>query len=1118
MSQHSSKKSRARRRHLVISVPLALSIALGALSVLRRSRPDAAQRGRVPNVGQAAGDQPARDGRLVGAPERKYLQQPGKDVSLLQAVTAARFGLKRQVRDPFGEAGSGYLGMSHYQNLNAWFGDDGMTLRPAVTDQERAHAWRLAMRLTAYGYGSQLIVAPPIVSHQVKNNRIEYQRADNCELQTATSDSQTHARSNPQSAIRNPQFVEWYENRAAGIEQGFTVATRPERRVDTPINEPLRLIVGLSGDLRARLQSQGQGIELLAPDGKPVLSYSKLVAVDASGKQLEARMETSSAGTEIVLIVNDHDAQYPIVIDPLVTNLKDKLNAIDGKVNDIFGCDVAISGDTIIVGAAFDDSDTGLVDKGAAYIFVRQGAKWYQRKMLTASDGKAEDQFGCAVDISGDTAVVGARYADLSGVFAEGKAYVFTRSPQSYTVWTEQKLIADPPAVNPPLSAHFGFSVAIDGNVLVIGAPNELGRILPELARLGSAYIFTRSGPFWTQQQALRGTYNLSLQGEFGYSVAVSGDTVIVGAPGDYHELSPDFMHIRKGAAYVFVRSGLEWTEQKKLVGSSPQANDAFGFAVGIDGDTAIIGASARDHNGNVDQGGVSVFERIGTAWGGELELSAGDGGANDYAGSAVAISGDKALVGAFRHDVNDQVDQGVAYLLVRNGQTWARVQTLTEGAGGDSFGVSTDIDRDSIVVGSLYGDGAVADQGAVYIYNAPDSDGDGLPDDWEKYGITVEGVKIDLKAMGADPLHKDIFVHLDWMHSSTGVAYTPNPRAIKMVVDAFATAPVENPDRKPGVRLHVDFGRDSIMDPVLKKTWGPLSKAGEVPFQVELGSFDDPERKHYNWTAFDAVKALKFGPAKRSDVFHYALFCNTMAVDLDMLGLSKAQPDADFLVALGAYKKKNGAIFHTPLQEAIGFMHELGHNLGLDHGGGDAINHKPNYISIMNYLFNLTGLLNSKGKPRKLDYSRGTLPDLNERNLDELVGISDPEQHLTRWSSRTRRDVPFGSNRCINNYDLFHKFLTYPATDWNCDGAPTTAPVVADINGDGSCLFASTGSLHTSACNGSNNPHCDDEIIRERMSPATTASVTPWLCSQISSCRILSSFSRMFWSDSTTG
>ena len=147
--------------------------------------------------------------QITGAAARQYLQEPGEGQSLMQAITAARFGLKSQERGPFGETGRGYLGMSHEQNLNAWFAEDGVTVRPTVSENERERAWHLDLRLKAYGYGSELVSAPPIVSQHVKDNRIEYERAgiSNFKFQISNSRIFAFPIGNRQSAIDNYRVV-----------------------------------------------------------------------------------------------------------------------------------------------------------------------------------------------------------------------------------------------------------------------------------------------------------------------------------------------------------------------------------------------------------------------------------------------------------------------------------------------------------------------------------------------------------------------------------------------------------------------------------------------------------------------------------------------------------------------------------------------------------------------------------------------------------------------------------------------------------------------------------------------------------------------------------------------
>src|SRR5436190_7213014 len=181
--------------------------AVGLFGAALLSRPP------VPTKATRPQSQAARV-QLSGEQARVYLEQSGEGKSLAQALTAARFGLAWQESAPGDKkTGGGYLGMSHEQNLNVWFGQDGVTVRPTLSEERRDQGWTSALHLERWGYGKQLADVPPIISRKVKENRIEYGRAS----------------FNPKSEIRNPQLTEWYENRAEGIEQGFTLNERPTR-------------------------------------------------------------------------------------------------------------------------------------------------------------------------------------------------------------------------------------------------------------------------------------------------------------------------------------------------------------------------------------------------------------------------------------------------------------------------------------------------------------------------------------------------------------------------------------------------------------------------------------------------------------------------------------------------------------------------------------------------------------------------------------------------------------------------------------------------------------------------------------------------------------------------
>ena len=260
-------------------------------------------------------------------------------------------------------------------------------------------------------------------------------------------------------------------------------------------------------------------------------------------------------------------------------NQQTKLNAGDAATDDQFGRSVAVSGDTAVIGA-WRDNDGG-TNSGSAYVFTRSGEVWSQQAKLTASDPAAFDRFGSSVAISGDTAVIGA--------YSDGSAYVFSRSGG---VWSQQaKLTASDDAGN-----FFGWSVAVDGDTVVIGAYLADYRG----SSSGSAYVFTRSGGVWSQQAKLTPS-DLAAGDEFGISVVVSGDTAVIGAHGN------DDGGSNSGSAYVFSRSGGGWSQQAKLTASDHAADDRFGRSVAISGDTAVIGAFLDD-DGGTDSGSAYVF------------------------------------------------------------------------------------------------------------------------------------------------------------------------------------------------------------------------------------------------------------------------------------------------------------------------------------------------------------------------------------------------------------------------------------------------------------------------------------------------------------------------------
>jgi trimeric autotransporter adhesin len=304
--------------------------------------------------------------------------------------------------------------------------------------------------------------------------------------------------------------------------------------------------------------------------------------------------------------------------------------ASNAGLGNAFGVSVALSGDTLAVSASGEASkavgvnppgqaDNSANGAGAVYVFVRTGATWTQQAYLKASNTEAGGNFGSSVALSGDTLAVGAigeasgavgvnppsGQADHSARFA-GAAYVFVRAG---TTWTQQAYLK---ASNTGAGDHFGYSVALSGDTLAIGAYGEasgaVGVNIPggqddnSAFHAGAVYVLVRIGTTWAQQAYLKAS-NTDAIDFFGYSVALSGDTLAVGAwaeasaamgvnaPGG----QADNTGRDAGAAYVFVRSGATWTQQAYLKASNAESGDSFGYSVALSGDALAVGAYLED-------------------------------------------------------------------------------------------------------------------------------------------------------------------------------------------------------------------------------------------------------------------------------------------------------------------------------------------------------------------------------------------------------------------------------------------------------------------------------------------------------------------------------------------
>ena len=394
-----------------------------------------------------------------------------------------------------------------------------------------------------------------------------------------------------------------------------------------------------------------------------------------------------------------------------------------------FGASIAISGDTAVVGAPITAAG------GAVYVFVRSGGVWSQQALLTASDAATGDDFGGSVAISGDTIVVGADLQDTTAADS-GAVYVFTRTSG---VWSQRQILK---ASNPGAGDQFGISVSVDGNTVAVGAFHEdTGG-----ADSGATYVFTRSGNLWSQQANLKAS-NAEAGDLFGRSVAVSGNTLTVGANGEDSAATGvggnqgDNSASNSGAAYVFTRSGSVWSQQAYLKASNSLAGIGFGLSVGLSGDTAVVGAYLED-TGADDSGAAYVFTRTGSVWSQQAFLKATTPGKTDRFGYNLAVAGDLLIVGASRQDSNatgingDEANgllgnSGAAYVFSRSGGVWSQeayVKASTAGQN-DRFGWSVGVSSIGFAVGARFEDSSATgidgdesddssvDSGAAYFF-----------------------------------------------------------------------------------------------------------------------------------------------------------------------------------------------------------------------------------------------------------------------------------------------------------------------------------------------------------------------------------------------------------------
>lgn len=424
------------------------------------------------------------------------------------------------------------------------------------------------------------------------------------------------------------------------------------------------------------------GIEITRDGDHPGDFIISTPAASVEGGSSTTFTVTFSPGAQgvrsCVLHIASNDADenpYDIVLTgtgestaPLVIAQSAYLKSLTPFSQDYFGWAVAISGDTVAVGVPFASA----TDAGAVHVFTRTGGQWIQQASLTSGNPGPDDLFGYSVAISGETLIVGALAEDSStagvngtpneNAVNSGAAYVFVRSAGT---WTQQAFLK---AGHPGAGDQFGVSVAVSGDTVVVGADSEdsdttsVNSIPNELAAAsGAAYVFMRDGITWTQQAYLKAG-NSGAGDKFGQAVAIAADTIVVGAAGEDSSIAgvdnvPNELAAGSGAAYVFTRAGVDWTQQAYLKAGNPGADDAFGDAVAVSGDTVVVGAPSE---------------------------ASGVPGVNGTPNESAPFS-------------------GAAYVFTRSGITWVQEAFLKAGNPGESdgFGDAVAVSGHTVVVGA---------------------------------------------------------------------------------------------------------------------------------------------------------------------------------------------------------------------------------------------------------------------------------------------------------------------------------------------------------------------------------------------------------------------------------
>ena len=594
-------------------------------------------------------------------------------------------------------------------SLGAKLGPGGVSIS---SDDEVEWTWNIGFE--EYGRGTSFNTVPD-PSITATGSRVEYQYAGG--------------------------ITEWYVNGPLGLQQGFTFESKPLSSAEGP------LVVGLniSGDVTVEVDKYGTSAVLSYQESLSSLRYGGLYAYDANGAELGARLQATASGLSI--LVDDEGAKYPVTIDPFIEKVN--LFGYADYPRREFGISISVSGDTVVVGA----SNASWWDvPGAVYLFSASGSEPTSvddRIVLSSPRSTDGDGFGHAVSISGETIVVGApweRDEELHEWQRFGAAYVFTKPTGGWTSTSDAARLTPPDALS---EEFFGTSAAISNDTIVVGSGHRWTD--------GSAYVYTKPSDGWSDlsEAAKLTASDGSNYDMFGQSVAVNGDTVIVGAflaDPEAEDLEAEDLEAEEedfGAAYVFTKPSDGWadaTETVKLVAPDGAEGREFGRSLSLDSDTLVVGApfsgryaiyrEAREAEDKTPYlGSVYVYSIANADWSDSpspVKITSPDGFLWTRFGWSVSVDGDTIAVGepesrsASEPGGYQDITSGTAYVFAKPTEGWSsasesRELPMPDGMRYDRYGSSVFVSGDMVIVGVQEDDNENGtNAGSAFLFEKP--------------------------------------------------------------------------------------------------------------------------------------------------------------------------------------------------------------------------------------------------------------------------------------------------------------------------------------------------------------------------------------------------------------